>query len=112
MSRLSRFTVSAACVAALLMSRAAAADDLLAKARQLYNDKQFDAAKFGPRERLEYVTGLGEALYFDGAFGAAADVFESVLRGPEPIQTDSRERVLDWWADALDRDARPRPDID
>jgi hypothetical protein len=39
-------------------------------------------------------------------------VFDSILRGPESIATDNRERILDWWADALDRDARPRPDID
>ena len=25
---------------------------------------------------------------------------------------DARERVLDWWASALDRDAKPRPEID
>src|SRR5207249_3622857 len=25
---------------------------------------------------------------------------------------DERERALDWWATALDRDARPRTDVD
>src|SRR5581483_2030892 len=144
-----------ACVAylAALARPAAAADDPLARARQLYNDQQYEAAvnaaeqarlsparadleryrsseasddltnarirlrrldpaKFEPRERVEYLVGLGEALYCDGAFGAAADVFDSVLRGTDVIATDQRERVLDWWADALDHDARPRPDID
>src|SRR5690242_6873733 len=162
MARLVRFAAVIACAAELLARPARAADDPLAKARQLYNQQLFEAAvdaaeqarrvpghadaadlvaaraylerfrtsaatddlanarlrlrrldpiKFEPRERTEYVIGLGEALYFDGAFGAAADVFESVLRGPESIATDNRERVLEWWADALDRDARPRPDI-
>jgi hypothetical protein len=163
MGRLARLVVFAGWAAGFSASAAAAADDPLAKARQLYNQKQFEAAvdaaeqarrtpahadaadlvaaraylerfrtsaatddlanarlrlrrldpiKFEPRERAEYVIGLGEALYFDNAYGAAADVFDSILRGPESIATDNRERILDWWADALDRDARPRPDID
>jgi hypothetical protein len=162
MARLVRILACAACVAGLA-EPARAADDPLAKARQLYNQQQYEAAvnaaeqarltparadaadlvaaraylerfrtsqasddlanarirlrrldpiRFEPRERVEYLIGLGEALYFDSAYGAAADVFESVLRGVELIATDQRERVLDWWADALDRDARPRPDID
>ncbi len=162
MGRLVRVAASAAVVAGLA-SVASAADDPLARARQLYNQQQYEAAvsaaeqarltparadaadlvaarayleryresqasddltnarlrlrrldpsRFEPRERVEYLVGLGEALYFDGAFGAAADVFDSVLRGTEVIATDQRERILDWWADALDHDARPRPDID
>lgn len=163
MRRLARLVVLIAGAATLAASTAGAADDPLAQARQLYNQKQFqeavaaaekarltparadaadlvaaraylerfresvasddlanarlrlgrlDPIRFEPRERVEYVVGLGEALYFDGAYGAAADTFDSVLRGPEAIATDHRERILDWWADALDRDTRPRPDID
>jgi hypothetical protein len=56
--------------------------------------------KFSPRERIDFIVGLGETLYFEGSSGAAAAVFESV------------ERVLDWWASALDQDARPRPEIE
>lgn len=142
---------------------ASAADDPLAKARQLYNDRDYVAAvdaaeqarviparadaadliaaraylerfrdsgasddltnarerlrrlnpdRFVPRERTEYIVGLGETLYFDGAYGAAANVFESVLHSPELMSGSSRENVLDWWATALDRDARPRPEMD
>ncbi len=162
MGRLVRLLVCAACAAGFALP-ARAADDALAKARQLYNQQQYEAAvnaaeqarltparadaadlvaaraylerfrtsqasddlanarlrlrrldplRFEPRERIEYLVGLGETLYFDSAFGAAADVFDAVLRGPDAIATIQRERVLDWWADALDRDARPRPDID
>src|SRR6516225_9881968 len=129
MGRSGRVLLAAACAATLLASTARAADDPLAKARQLYNQKQYQAAvsaaeqarltparadaadlvaaraylerfretsasddlanarlrlgrldpiKFDPRERAEYVIGLGEALYFDGAYGAAADTFESI----------------------------------
>src|SRR3954468_15146764 len=129
-----RFATSWAPIAVLLCaavrSDAAAADDPLAKARQLYNQRQFEAAvaaadqaaalparadaadlvaaraylerfrdsaasddltnarerlrrlnpeRLAPRERTEYVVGLGEALFLEGAFGAAANVFDSVL---------------------------------
>jgi len=142
---------------------AAAADDPLARARQLYNQRQFDAAieaaeqarqtpasadgadliaaraylerfrssavaddltnarerlrrlnpeRFPPRERTEYIVGLGEALYLDNAFGAAATVFDTILRSGDLLAGPAREHVLDWWATALDRDTRPRPEID
>jgi hypothetical protein len=147
----------------------AAADDPLARARALYNQRQFDAAvsaadqarlvparadgadlvaaraylerfraseasddltharerlrrldpqKLLPRERTEYIVGLGEALFFDGAFGASANVFDSVLLSAPPSapagarDLDARERVLDWWATAVDREAKPRPEIE
>jgi hypothetical protein len=143
--------------------RANGADDPLARARQLYNQRQFDAAieaaeqarltlsrvdaadlvaaraylerfrvsqspddltsarerlrrlnpdRLSPRERTEYTIGLGEALYFDEAFGAAAIVFESVLQSGDLAGGPMREQVLDWWATALDRDTRPRTEID
>ena len=139
----------------------AAADDQLARARQLYNQRQFDASieaaeqarllpgttdaadligaraylerfrgtsapddlanarerlrrlnpeRFPPRERTEYIVGLGEALYFDNAFGAAATVFDTILRSGDLLAGPSREHVLDWWATAVDRDARAHPE--
>jgi len=74
--------------------------------------RRIDPLRFAPRERVEYVVGLGETLFFDGAFGAAAAVFESVLQSREALTVEARERVLDWWASASDREARPRSDID
>lgn len=142
---------------------ARAADDLLARARALYNQQQYEAAiaaaeqarltpsradaadlvaaraylerfrtsmmsddlanardrlrridpqHFPSRERTEYVVGLGEALFFDDAPGAAAAVFDSVLQSRELLTGDARDRVLDWWASAIDREAHPRPDIE
>ena len=55
---------------------------------------------------------LFRSLFFDESFGAAADVFESVLQNADGPGGDARERVLDWWASALDRQAWPRPDIE
>jgi hypothetical protein len=74
--------------------------------------RRLDPQKFGPRERAEYVVGLGETLFFEGAFGAAATVFDSVLQSRDALAGEGRERVLDWWASAIDREARPRPDIE
>jgi len=74
--------------------------------------RRIDPQRFPQRERAEYVVGLGEALFFEGAFGAAANVFDPVLQSRDPLTGDARERVLDWWASALDREAKPRPEID
>ncbi len=51
-------------------------------------------------------------MYFDGDYGAAANVFDSVLHSSDLMIGPARENVLDWWATALDRDARPRPEMD
>lgn len=161
-----RGRLAGACLAAILVARAgsaAAPQDPLAKARQLYNQREFDAAiiaaeqarlvpvradaadlvaaraylerfrqsgaaddltnardrlrrlnpdRFVPAERSEYLVGLGVALYFDGSFGAAATMFESVLQSGDLRTSSARERVLDWWATAVDHDTRPRPDMD
>jgi hypothetical protein len=86
-----------------------AADDL-AHARERL--RRINPEKFTARERLEFVVGLGETLYFEGASGAAAAIFESVLVARGELPAEARERVLDWWASALDQDARPRPEIE
>src|SRR6202521_2111383 len=156
------WAVAFACLTTTLAS-AAEPKDPLARARVLYNDRQFDAAvaaaeegrrvperadsadliaarayleryrasavpddltrardrlsrispgRLSARERTELTIGLGEALFFDDSSGAAAGVFESVLAGGDHLAANARERVLDWWASALDRDARPRSDFE
>ena len=39
-------------------------------------------------------------------------MFDSVLAQREDLCRTPRERVLDWWASALDREVRPRPEIE
>jgi len=90
--------------------RESSSSDDLTNARSRF--RRLDPARLAPRERVEYVVGLGETLFVDGAFGAAAAVFDSVLLGGDLLTGDARERVLDWWATAIDRDTRPRPEID
>jgi hypothetical protein len=90
--------------------RDSGASDDLTNARDRL--RRLNPDRFIPRERAEYIIGLGEALYFDGAYGAAANVFDTVLHSPELMTVQAREQVLDWWATSLDRDARPRPEMD
>ncbi len=90
--------------------RESAAPGDLASARERL--RRINAERLGSFERIELIIGLGEALFFDESAGAAADVFESVLTRRDQLDPESRERVLDWWASAVDRQARPRPDID
>ena len=82
----------------------------LTNARERLN--RVDPRRFGPREQVEFVVGLGEALYFDDSYGAAAVVFGSILDRLDTLTPGARDRVLDWWASALDRDARPRSEFD
>jgi hypothetical protein len=148
--------------ALILWPTLAHAQDPLARARQLYNDRRFEAAalaaeearspertdvvdlivarsyleryrestsetdlttarerlrrinpaRLNEAERTEYLVGLGEDLFLEGASGAAANIFDTLFESPAPLTAGARERVLDWWATALDRDARPRADID
>ena len=90
--------------------RASAAGDDLVNARDRL--RRIDPQRFQPRDRTEYIVGLGEALYFDGAFGAAANVFDPILQGRDLLTGDARERVLDWGASALDRESKPRSEIE
>ena len=83
-------------------------EDLVSARERL---RRLDPLQFDSRERTEFIVGLGEALYFDESYGAAADVFETVLDNPGGLPTDSRERVLDWWAIAVDREAWLRNEI-
>jgi hypothetical protein len=88
--------------------RSSNASDDLTNARDRL--RRISPREFDSRERTEYIVGLGEALYFDESYGAAAAVFESVLDATDSVSAEPRERVLDWWAIAVDRDAWARPD--
>ena len=90
--------------------RSSAGADDLASARDRLG--RIDPRRFPARERMEYLVGLGETLYFDGSYGGAAAVFDAVLAGDGLPTGDARERVLDWWATAVDRDAGSRVEAD
>jgi hypothetical protein len=90
--------------------RESAAVEDLVNARDRF--RRIDPQKFIPIERIEFIVGLGETLFFDDTPGAAALLFDSALASRELLVGDARERVLDWWASAVDYDARPRPEIE
>ena len=84
---------------------AAAADDLVRARTRL---ARLDPQKLQPADRIEFLVGLGESLYLDHLYGAAAELFGSLLTKPDVPAGEARERMLDWWAAAVDRDAKPR----
>jgi hypothetical protein len=67
-----------------------------------------DSAALDAAERVELTIGLAEGLYLEERYGAAADLFESVRQRSSLLGTPAHERVLDWWATALDRQAQTR----
>jgi hypothetical protein len=68
--------------------------------------RAIDAGLLDPRERIELTIGLAEALYLEDRFGAAAPLFQSVLDSSATLGPVAHERVLDWWATSLDRQAQ------
>lgn len=64
--------------------------------------------KLGPREQVDLFVAFGQLLFFDDDFGAAAEVFESALARASLLPPQGRSQLLDWWANALDREAQSR----
>ncbi len=154
-----RFVVVAALAGTLV---AATPPDPLARARQLYNMGQYDAAitaareagrrpgladaaiiivaraelerfrtgqsdtalaaaqdalmavggsKLSSRDRVDLLVAWGEWSFLAGQPGVAAEMFRTALGTDLPgmLSFDGRDRVLDWWAQSLDRVAREGP---
>ncbi len=78
----------------------AAARDALAAAR---------APSLPPRDQLDLLVGLGQALYLAETYGPAAEIFDAALGRGALLVHRERLLLLDWWASALDRDAQRRP---
>jgi len=68
-----------------------------------------DTRALDPRDRVELTIGLGEALYLDDRFGPAAELFQWALDRSTALGPGAHERLLDWWATALDRMAQGQP---
>jgi hypothetical protein len=74
--------------------------------------RDVDPRLLEPGERVELTLGFAEALFLEDRFAAAADLFEPVLDSAIALGATAHERVLDWWATALDRHAQSRPMAD
>jgi hypothetical protein len=68
-----------------------------------------DASELTDAMRTEFALAMGQWLFLDDRFSAAAEFFEGVIGKVEPLGLASRDRVLDWWATAIDRQAQVDP---
>ena len=57
------------------------------------------------RDNIDFLMALGEALFFEDDYGAAAQMFESGLDGAIAQGRVSAEAMLDWWGSAVERHA-------
>jgi tetratricopeptide (TPR) repeat protein len=78
----------------------------LTQAREALRQVNVQALEGG--ERAELTIGLGETLYLEDKFGTASEAFERALDSSSALGPAAHERVLDWWATALDRLALTR----
>ncbi len=62
-----------------------------------------------PREQTELLVAQGLALYLGHAYGGAAEVFDSAVARAGVLGLSERDRLLEWWALALDREAQSLP---
>ena len=85
--------------------RSADAADLMQARESL---RAVDAAALNRNERAELTIGIGECLFLEDKFGTASESFERALETSSELGAAAYERVLDWWATALDRLALSR----
>lgn len=65
-------------------------------------------AKLTPRDQADFLVALGQLLFFGDSHGAAAEIFENALARASMLTPSDRNHLLDWWANALDREAQSR----
>ena len=68
-----------------------------------------DAARLPPGAESEFTLALGQWLFLADKFRAAAELFDSASAGVDKLGPVARDRVLDWWATAIDRQAQEDP---
>lgn len=71
------------------------------------------ASNLDTRDNIDFLMALGEALFFEDDYGAAAILFESGIDAAAAQGPQTGEAMLEWWgsaverhADVLERDAR------
>lgn len=63
------------------------------------------SAALDPRARLEYLLALGQALFLEDEFGAAAQLFASAVGPARARDVALAEALVDWWGSATERQA-------
>jgi hypothetical protein len=62
-------------------------------------------ANLDSRDHVDFMMALGEALFFEDDFGAAAAMFESGIDIALAQGAATGEAMLDWWGSAIERQA-------
>ena len=57
------------------------------------------------RDHVDFLMALGEALFFEDDYGAAATLFESGIDRAIAQGTETGEAMLEWWGSAVERHA-------
>lgn len=58
-----------------------------------------------PRGRLEYLLAVGQALFLEDEFGAAASLFASGVTQGHEVDPVLGDALVDWWGSAVERQA-------
>ena len=92
----SRARISSATASAPIPSDLSAAREALGTVR---------AASLDERDQLELLLALGESLFLEDDFGAAAEILESGLDARRQRRRSSPKSMLEWWGSAVERQA-------
>jgi hypothetical protein len=113
---LARKAPAASASAAIVLARAH-----LERYRQRANPDDLSAARAAlssipgsgltPRDRLEFLLALGESLFLEDDFGAAAEIFEAGLDSTAQ-DAELHYALLEWWASAVDRQSVSAPRLE
>jgi hypothetical protein len=71
--------------------------------------RSIQRAALSSRDQVDLLIGLGQTLFYSEQFGAGAELFVTALARASMLPPRDRDRLLDWWASALDREAQSRP---
>jgi len=67
------------------------------------------STSLSPRDQVDLLIGLGQALFLAEVYGPAADLFDTALDKATLLNPRDRTHLLDWWATAHDYDAQKLP---
>jgi hypothetical protein len=62
-----------------------------------------DGSRLAAADRTELIVGWGELFFLEGQPGLAAEMFDAALARKDLTTPVARDRMLDWWAQSLER---------
>jgi hypothetical protein len=71
-----------------------------------------DPSGLAEGDRVELLVGWGELFFLEQQHGIAVEMFEAALARADLKDSAARDRVIDWWAQSLDRLASGAPAAD